>query len=421
MTQPRSEHPKGYYNSANGVLDFWKVPVELVAEEDYDKDNQGEVIRAINNLLFEEHKGNLRQDRLVIYLRRLYQLAKKVLPDSARLAIQRSYAIQRGHSKFPRWPYEDALIQNYSSALARLTDGSEESMPYIHFWPNDKDFCVVLTHDVETQRGFELIYLMEEIEKQYGFRSCWNIVPERYPIKQEKIEQLKADGFEIGIHGLNHDGKLFMSKKIFRSRVQKINAYGKRYEAAGFRVPLMHRNPEWMQDLDFEYDMSYFDTDPYQTQSGGCCSIFPFFLGRLVELPCTMPQDHIVFYILQNQSLDIWKEKLEWLSCQNGMVLTLFHPDYMYTEKRLYLYEDLLKTIAENKNYWAALPRQVALWWRERSESELVNNGLGWIIQGKASGRGSIRWLPLKEADTLKPCFSDNQKQKLNSAGSRFY
>ena len=41
-----------------------------------------------------------------------------------------------------------------------------------------------------------------------------------------KKHSLKTNyGFEVGVHGLNHDGKLFQSRQIFEKRSHKINYY----------------------------------------------------------------------------------------------------------------------------------------------------------------------------------------------------
>jgi len=48
---------------------------------------------------------------------------------------------------------------------------------------------------------------------------------------------LVAGGFEIGVHGLHHDGKLFSSRKSFDIRCDRINKYLKEWRSAGFSLP----------------------------------------------------------------------------------------------------------------------------------------------------------------------------------------
>ena len=117
---------------------------------------------------------------------------------------------------------------------------------------------------------------MTDIEKELGFRSSFNFVPERYQVSSEIRDRLTSDGFEVGVHGLYHDGKLYKSRKIFRERSAQINQYMEEWKAVGFRSPAMHHNLDWLHDLNIEYDASTFDTDPFEPQSDGVRTIFPF-------------------------------------------------------------------------------------------------------------------------------------------------
>lgn len=83
-------------------------------------------------------------------------------------------------------------------------------------------------------------------------------------MQTETLNIIRDAGHEIGIHGYNHDGKLYFSKEIFDYRVKYINEAIEKYGAVGFRSPMVHRNLEWLQQLNIEYDASCFDYDPYQ-------------------------------------------------------------------------------------------------------------------------------------------------------------
>src|SRR6185295_6616832 len=120
------------------------------------------------------------------------------------------------------------------------------------------------THDVETAEGFNCVSAIADLEQQLGFRSSWNFVPHKYPIDLGLLRDLRDRGFEIGVHGYNHDGRLFASRTMFDRRAAAINAALKAWGAVGFRAPMVHRNLEWLQALDIEYDASCFDADPYQ-------------------------------------------------------------------------------------------------------------------------------------------------------------
>ena len=98
----------------------------------------------------------------------------------------------------------------------------------------------------------------------------------------------------------------------------------------------MHHNLDWFHSLDIEYDSSTFDTDPFEPQPDGVGTIFPFWVppqngtGKgYVEMPYTLPQDFTLFVILQQESIDLWKKKLDWMASNGGMCLLITHPDYM--------------------------------------------------------------------------------------------
>jgi hypothetical protein len=138
----------------------------------------------------------------------------------------------------------------------------------------------------------------------------------------------------VGVHGLKHDGKLFVSRKVFSKRAAGINKYLNDWNAAGFSSPSMHHNLEWMHALNILYDISTFDTDPFEPQSEGVCTVFPFLVhgpsgSRYVELPHTLPQDFTLFVLMRNRNIDIWKKKLDWIAGRGGMALVNTHPDYM--------------------------------------------------------------------------------------------
>lgn len=231
-----------------------------------------------------------------------------------------------------------------------------------------KECAVVLTHDVEEQHGFDFIPKVIELEQKHGFKSSWNIVPYKYKIDEGIIKLIRDAGHEIGIHGYNHDGKLYYSEKIFNARVPFINEALKRYGAVGFRSPQVHRNLVWLQKLDIEYDASCFDYDPFQPFPGGTGSIWPFIAGKFVEMPYTLPQDHTLFYVLKQKNISIWKNKADWVAQNKGVILALIHPDYLREKKHWEMYEELLQYLKTLENAWFCLPKELSQWWRELSD-----------------------------------------------------
>ena len=246
-------------------------------------------------------------------------------------------------------------------------------------------------------RNIERIAKMEE---ELGFRSSWNIVPHKYRIDRGLLCELQSRGFEIGVHGYNHDGKLFTSRAVFDSRAPAINAALAAFGAVGFRAPMVHRNLEWLQSLEIEYDASCFDADPYQAMPGGVGGVWPFMAGRFVELPYTLPQDHTLFVALNERDGRIWADKLDFVAKLGGMALLITHPDYLDSDDRRDAYRRLLERARGIDGMWHALPRQVAAWWRERDRSKLRREASGeWQIDGPAAGRGRAATLKATRAE----------------------
>jgi hypothetical protein len=325
-----------------------------------------------------------------------YYRFRPLMPRSIQVGIRRWYARIQGKDAFPSWPIEAVLVHRQEKEMRlRISQSGDGRVPIINLWPGRARAAIVLTHDLESARGVENIPRVREIERRYRMVSSWNFVPERYPFDRRIFRTLKDEGCEIGVHGLYHDGKLFSSRRIFEERVPKINQYLQEWGAVGFRSPATHRNPDWMPMIEAEYDSSFPDTDPYEPQAGGCCSIFPFFLGKMVELPITMPQDHTLFEILGHSDISVWKKKATWLIENHGLVLVLTHPDYMIKEKNLEHYDELLAFLSNQPSTWHALPQDVARWWRERSASKVSGGSEHPTIQGPAAERGSITWAML--------------------------
>lgn len=144
----------------------------------------------------------------------------------------------------------------------------------------------------------------------------------------------------------------------------------------------MHRNPEWLQKLNINYDLSFFDTDPYEPMPGGTMSIWPFMLGSFVELPYTLIQDHTLMVILSAQTPIIWLDKVDFIERWHGMALVNVHPDYLLDPENLTFYENFLKALKERKNYWHALPHMVAHWWRQRTQFQARRHDGQWDLSG---------------------------------------
>jgi hypothetical protein len=292
---------------------------------------------------------------------KIFYILKPVIPRQVQIAIRRRIAQhKRRKNGFP-WP-----IDARSAKLPENWPG----------WPGGKQFALILSHDVDTLKGYNNVLKLADVEEEMGFRSQFNFVPERYGvISLDLLAELKQRGFGIGVHGLKHDGKLFSSKMIFDERAPQINAYLKKWDTRGFTTPSMIRNHDWMHALDMSHCVSTFDTDPFEPEPVGVATIFPFWVQsespgkRFLEMPYTLVQDFTLFVILGEKTNNIWKQKLDWIACNKGMVLLNSHPDYKNfggsgcgkEEYPVQLYRDFLEYARSRYcgQYWAALPQDI--------------------------------------------------------------
>jgi hypothetical protein len=301
-----------------------------------------------------------------ILFTRFYYFVKPVIPRSVQLAMRRRIALwKKAHCKH-FWPIDQTAGQ--------APEGWSG-------WPEKKKFAFGLMHDVDTQHGRSKCLDLAHLEMELGFRSSFNFVPERYENSNGFLEDLREKGFEIAVHGLKHDGKLFKSKRIFDKRAKKINVYMRQWKSVGFSSPSMHRNLEWVHAINTSYDISTFDTDPFEPYPNGVKTVFPFWVSSketgsgYVELPYTLPQDHGLYVILEEKSIDIWKQKLDWIAEKGGMVLVNTHPDYMNFTNQAFsreeypaeFYREFLEYVRNQYKgqYWHTLPRDIARFWRE--------------------------------------------------------
>jgi hypothetical protein len=320
---------------------------------------------------------------------RTYYRVRPALPRAGQIALRRAFSRVQARTRFPRWPVETALHDLYDLLLGLAAGVAGEPIPRLAPWPAGRSWALVLTHDVETALGRDNVHLMRELEERAGYRSSWNFVPRRYEVDDALVRDLREAGFEVGVHGLYHDGRDLESRRVLEERLPEMRAYAERWGAAGFRSPATHRVWELMPLLGFDYDSSYPDTDPFEPQSGGCCSWLPFFNRELVELPITLPQDHTLFVILGRDEA-AWIEKAEFLRGRGGMALVITHPDYMLDERRLGAYERFLARFAGDEEAWRALPREVSAWWRRRADSSLERGPDGWRVVGPAADEAAV-------------------------------
>jgi hypothetical protein len=345
-------------------------------------------------LLSEQYHGVLRgpgtRDWRRLAMRRYYGV-RGFMPKPMQIWLRRRYAHVQARAVFPRWPVETGLHDFLDLIHSILGSIAGEPVPGIACWPGASSWALVLTHDVETTKGVAALDPVLALERSLGLRSSWNFVPRRYEVSMDRIESLTASGFEVGVHGLYHDGR-DLEPVMLRARLPAMRDAAERWTAIGFRSPATHRGWDCMPTLGFDYDSSYPDTDPFEPQAGGCCTWLPFFNRDIVELPMTMPQDHTLFVILRRTDEDAWVQKAEFLRSRGGMALLDTHPDYLTDRIIFDSYRRFLERFADDPSAWKALPREASAWWRRRAGSRLERVGNEWTVTGPAAQEATVEF-----------------------------
>jgi peptidoglycan/xylan/chitin deacetylase (PgdA/CDA1 family) len=335
------------------------------------------------------------------WIRDLYYQIRPWLPIAVRKHLQRAYLKDWNTIEFPNWPIDrsvDVLLERLL-VLAMQSCGTRK-LPFIWFWPEGHKACAIVTHDVETAAGRDFCGNLMDINDAFGIKAAFQIVPEeRYTLPKNYLQAMRDRGFEVNIHGLNHDGNLFRERETFLNKAEQINAYAERFGALGFRSPVLYRNADWFQHLKFSYDMSVPNVARLEPQRGGCCTVMPYFLpGGMTELPLTTAEDYTLFHVINDNSADLWKRQMRILMEANGLMTFLIHPDYVQPKQAQTVYKELLEEIARlrsENNVWVTLPREVDRWWRQRSVMKLVPDGGSLRIEGPGCERARVAYAVL--------------------------
>ena len=105
---------------------------------------------------------------------------------------------------------------------------------------------------------------------------------------------------------------------------------------------MLYRKQVWYDALKFEFDMSVPNAAHLDPQRGGCCTVMPYFLDEILEIPVTAVQDYTLFNVLHDYSINLWKEQMEMIMQRNGCMSFIVHPDYVTTPRELGVYKELL-------------------------------------------------------------------------------
>jgi len=416
--------PRGHFSDASGYFRFGhsatcygkfcgsqaaKSPSEILHDGANDcviKDGTAylpfDPCEVANNLRCETYVGDWRHSEPMSALAKAYYMIRPFLSVGMRRHLQRFHLRGWENLSFPRWPV-DCSVDNLLEQLLLLSLRASGAgrIPFIWFWPRGASSCAMMTHDVETKLGRDFCSTLMDIDDSFGIKSSFQVIPEeRYEVSREFLNSIRERGFDLVVHDLNHDGHLYRDRAQFLERAKKINAYGREYGAQGFRAGVLYRKQLWYDALHFAYDMSVPNVAHLDPQRGGCCTVMPYFLGNILELPVTMVQDYTLFNILNDYSTNLWQQQMKIIMEKHGLMSFIVHPDYVTSERERKTYEALLGRLVclkEENNVWITLPGEVNRWWRQRAEMKLIQDSDGWRIEGSGSDRACIAYASERE------------------------
>jgi hypothetical protein len=360
----------------------------------------------IDNLRLERYAASENRIFYKSFYIEFYYKIRPYLPDYFRHKLQKFSMRKWKKISFPHFPVDTTVEDIFESIIVQLLKyNNNKPIPFIWFWPEGKKGCLLMTHDIEEEAGLNFCPEMMDIDSSFDIKSSFQAVPEkRYKITAEDVKAFSVRGFEVLLHGLNHDGKLFSNKEIFLERIKKIHRYAERWKVNGFRSPIMYRNLDWYEYFNFKYDMSVPNNANIEPQKGGCCTVMPYKIANLLEIPLTTMQDHPLYYYLKDHTVSLWQRQVDIILKKYGLLSFSIHPDYTIPAKAKENYKRLLSYLAElreTSNLWNALPAEIYEWWTARNLMLLVNKNGKWEIEGDNTGKARIAYMKLENGNLV--------------------
>jgi hypothetical protein len=217
----------------------------------------------------------------------------------------------------------------------------------------------IVTHDIESEGGLQRSLSLKAVEERLDMSSIWFLPSNEYPIKKAVAKDL-AEGSIIGSHDVRHDGKLLhiqsrekLIRRLVQSRLRLTEIFGEQIRC--FRSPLLQFKEGLLSALEeagYDSDFSLPCWEPVypMTMKGfGIQSTMRFRVGRVLEFPLTLFQDHQVLSVLgmnTQEAIGFWAVQAKLVDSIGGDMVLLIHPDYAFgrdTSK----YRELLETLSE--------------------------------------------------------------------------
>lgn len=289
--------------------------------------------------------------RLPVSYQRIPPVMRQLMAGAVgRLQRHRSAAWAR----YPRFPLDLTVDAVADLAAAAATDGVPPRETAAAATP------VVLSHDLDSPEGLQnLVSMFLPVEESVGARSTSFIVPCAWPVDHGLLAEVQARGHEIGIHGYDHANRTpHLPAEERRTRLAAAGELIAQYGCRGYRAPSLVRTSALLDDLAplYRYDSSIPTSGGlFPTPNNGCATARPFRIGRLLEIPLSMPRDGSLRFLGYSPRaiLDLWKATAQRIARSRGVVVLLTHCEARFSGNRAMLgaYEHFLRYLAETPEF----------------------------------------------------------------------
>jgi len=182
-----------------------------------------------------------------------------------------------------------------------------------------------------------------------------------------------TDPFEPQPHGIRTIFPFYMQNSSVTKRpLENVQFYSRPRKAKILTTPVRSAGPTGQAGIHRVFRGLKVEPDAGIYQKGA----FPKgLINGYVELPYTLPQDFTLFILMKEKTIDIWKQKLDWIAQHGGMALLNTHSDYMnfnhdmlgLEEYPVTYYTEFIEYIKNRykDQYWHVLPKQMAHFWQQ--------------------------------------------------------
>jgi len=221
------------------------------------------------------------------------------------------------------WMFAEMRVAALIDAVTHIGYRTPNGDPYLY---------AIALYDIDSAEGLEnLVRLFLPIEEAFGARSTNYIVPCAWPLNHALINEVACRGHEIGVHGYDHANRTpFLPAQHRLQRLARGKEFGDCYCAVGYRAPSLLRTKELLADLAalYRYDSSIPTAGgPFPVANNGCASGRPWRIGKIWELPITLPRDGSLQFLGYSPDLiaRLWQETAQILARSGAIVSLLTH------------------------------------------------------------------------------------------------